>query len=132
MTRAKPIEHAVAWWIGYWWAFGEHRYGDRKAIVEAEDWAGPSFQTCVDCGTVARRFESTRRHVLLSFKHHREVAALADLIGLLRRALDEARYPLSRRYDPIKAILAKLEPARPPYELPPPLPAAGPRVGRGR
>jgi hypothetical protein len=34
----------------------------------------------------------------------------AALIGLLRRALDEARYPLSRRYDPIKAILAKLEP----------------------
>ena len=45
----------------------------------------------------------------------------AALIGLLRRALDEARYPLSRRYDPIKAILAKLEPPATKPELPPPL-----------
>jgi hypothetical protein len=47
------------------------------------------------------------------------------LIGLLRRAIDEARYPFSHRYDPIKAILAKLDPPWPPYELPPPLPAGG-------
>jgi hypothetical protein len=31
------------------------------------------------------------------------------LIGLLRRAIDDARYPYSRRYNPIKAILAKLD-----------------------
>jgi hypothetical protein len=55
------------------------------------------------------------------------------LIGLLRRTIDEARYPYSRRYDPIKAILAKLEPPPSQPELPPPLPAGGgPRVGRGR
>jgi hypothetical protein len=34
----------------------------------------------------------------------------AALIGLLRRAIDEARYPLAPRLDPLKAILAKLEP----------------------
>ena len=34
----------------------------------------------------------------------------AALIGLLRRTLDEARYPFSHRYDPLKAILAKLGP----------------------
>lgn len=72
------IEHAVSWWIGDWWAFGEHRYGERKAIVEAEDWKGPSFQTCRDCGWVARKFETSRRHDVLSFTHHREVAALDD------------------------------------------------------
>ena len=33
------------------------------------------------------------------------------LIGLLRRAIDEARYPYSRRYNPIKAILAQARPA---------------------
>jgi hypothetical protein len=37
----------------------------------------------------------------------------AALIALLRRAIDEARYPYSRRYNPIKAILAKLEPPPP-------------------
>jgi hypothetical protein len=43
------------------------------------------------------------------------------LIGLLRRAIDEARYPFSRRYDPLKAILAKLDPPPPRPELPPPI-----------
>jgi hypothetical protein len=55
------------------------------------------------------------------------------LTGLLRRAIDEARYPYSRRYTPIKAILAKLDPPAPRLESHPPLPAGGgPRVGRGR
>jgi hypothetical protein len=55
------------------------------------------------------------------------------LIGLLRRALDEARYPFSQRYDPLKAILAKLDPPAPKPELPPPLrPGMGPTHGQGR
>ena len=49
----------------------------------------------------------------------------AALIGLLRRALDEARYPFSRRYNPVKAILAKLEPPPSNPEPLPPLPAGG-------
>jgi hypothetical protein len=55
------------------------------------------------------------------------------LIGLLRRVLDEARYPFSRRYDPLKAILAKLEPPAPkPEPLPPLRPGMGPTHGQGR
>jgi hypothetical protein len=57
----------------------------------------------------------------------------AALIGLLRRALDEARYPFSRRYDPLKAILAKLDPPAPkPEPLPPLRPGMGPTHGQGR
>ena len=48
------------------------------------------------------------------------------LIGLLRRAIDEARYPYSRRYNPIKAILAKLSPPKP---QPDPLPPLKPGIG---
>lgn len=55
------------------------------------------------------------------------------LIALLRRTLDYARFPLAPRLDPLKAILAKLEPPAPQPEPRPPLPAyAGPRAGRGR
>ena len=55
------------------------------------------------------------------------------LIGLLRRAIDEARYPYSRRYNPIKAILAKLDPPAPaPAPLPPLRPGMGPSHGQGR
>jgi transposase len=54
------------------------------------------------------------------------------LIGLLRRAIDEARYLYSRRYNPIKAILAKLEPApAAPAPLPPLRPGMAPTHGRG-
>jgi N6-adenosine-specific RNA methylase IME4 len=71
------IEQATQWWIGDWWAFGEHKYGDRKALVESEEWNGPAFQTCVNAGNVCKKFESNRRRLLLSFKHHAEVASLA-------------------------------------------------------
>jgi hypothetical protein len=52
------------------------RYGERKAIVEAEDWEGPDFQTCANAASVCRSFETSRRRELLSFRHHAEVAAL--------------------------------------------------------
>jgi hypothetical protein len=54
------------------------------------------------------------------------------LIGLLRRAIDDARYPYSRRYNPIKAILAKLDPPPQPAPLPPLRPGLVPTHGRGR
>lgn len=70
------LDRAVQWWIGDWWAFGEHRYGDRRAAVEGPDWTGPSFQTCMNAATVCRAFGTSRRREVLSFKHHAEVAAL--------------------------------------------------------
>ena len=56
--------------------FDQACYGQCKAIVEAEDWEGPTLQTCMDAASVCRAFETTRRREALSFKHHREVAAL--------------------------------------------------------
>jgi hypothetical protein len=51
------------------------------------------------------------------------------LIALLRETLEHARFPLAPRWDPLKAILAKLERRRRPHRCPP-LPASGgPRVG---
>ena len=64
------------WWIGDWWAYGEHRYGERAAIVQAPDWTGPSYQTCREAARVARQFRPAERQAGLTFKHHQEVAAL--------------------------------------------------------
>jgi len=64
------------WWLGDWWAFGAARYGERRALVDGENWDGPSFKTCAIAGSVARVFETSRRREVLSFKHHAEVAAL--------------------------------------------------------
>jgi hypothetical protein len=60
-----------------------------------------------------------------------EAAALAQL---LRRTIDEDRYPRAPRLTPLKTILAKLEPPLPrPGEPLPPLPAgAAPKRRRRR
>lgn len=64
------------WWIGDWWAFAEHKYGDRKALVTSDEWDGPAYQTCADAAWVCQKFETSRRREVLSFRHHKEVAAL--------------------------------------------------------
>jgi N6-adenosine-specific RNA methylase IME4 len=71
------VERSVSWWIGDWWAYGEATYGDRKAIIDADDWQGPAFQTAANAATVCRMFETSRRREILSFSHHAEVAGLA-------------------------------------------------------
>jgi hypothetical protein len=64
---------------GDWWAYGEHGYGDRKALVESEDWEGPAFQTCMHAASISRAFDETcRRRQVLTFNHHVEVAPLCD------------------------------------------------------
>ena len=57
-----------------------------------------------------------------------ETRAIAQL---LRRTLDFDPYPLAPRLDPLKAILAKLEPPAPKPE-PLPRPGMAPARGRGR
>jgi hypothetical protein len=54
----------------------QFRYGERKAIVEAEDWEGPAYESCRQAAWACKAFETVRRRTDLSFKHHAEVAAL--------------------------------------------------------
>lgn len=72
------------------WRFGERRYGERKALVESEDWDGPAFQTCMNAGQVASGFETSRRREALSFRHHAEVTSLPT--DWQDRLLDEAEH----------------------------------------
>lgn len=70
-------EKVLNWWIGDWWAFGEHRYGERAETC-AKDLFPQSFGTLRNIGSVARAFPATsRQHDVLSFTHHQEVAPLA-------------------------------------------------------
>jgi hypothetical protein len=78
-ARLGAAHKATQWWIGDWWTYGGHRYGDR--VQSVEEWGGLAFQTCQNYGAVAIRFETTRRREALSFSHH---------AGSLRRS------PLSR------------------------------------
>jgi len=63
------------WNLGDWWNKG-HKYGERKKLVESEEWDGPSFSTCASTGAVCKEFTSCRRRQVLSFGHHMEVQSL--------------------------------------------------------
>jgi hypothetical protein len=66
--------NTINWVIGDWWRFGWHRYDECKQLVE--NWGRLSLQTCEDAAWVAGAFETSRRRQVLSFGHHRAVAAL--------------------------------------------------------
>jgi len=87
-TNLGCFERAVAWWVGDWWVFGEHRYGARRELTEQPGWQGPAYQTCANAATVCRAFEFSRRRETLSFSHHEAVAALTPVEQ--DRLLDEA------------------------------------------
>jgi hypothetical protein len=66
----------LKWAIADWWVFGEHRYGERRALVSAENWSGPGFQTCMHMGRVAKAFpKPADRQQALTFSHHEAVAS---------------------------------------------------------
>ena len=62
------------WWVGDWINFGEKKYGETyKAAIEA---TGLAYGVCRNIASVCGRFELSRRHDSLSFKHHAEVQGL--------------------------------------------------------
>ena len=67
------VHEASLWWLGDWWRYGEHRYGDRARAVDGLPW---SFQTCMNAGWVAEQIGTSRRREVLSWSHHAEVAKL--------------------------------------------------------
>ncbi|MEQ9813988.1 MAG: hypothetical protein RLO50_14505 [Azospirillaceae bacterium] len=82
------VKRSIIWAIGDWWAFGQHAYGERAAVVKAPDWEGPSFKTCQQAGWVSNKYETSRRRDVLSWSHHAEVAKLP--ITTADRLLDDA------------------------------------------
>lgn len=69
------VQDGVLWWLGDWWRYGEHAYGERAAAV-AEGVTGYSFGACANAGWVAGKIETSRRREDLSYSHHAELAAL--------------------------------------------------------
>src|SRR5262249_54303125 len=87
----QKAEQGLMWWIGDWWAFGEHRYGERtKQLADTKD-REYKLQTLMDAGWVSRQIETSRRREVLSWSHHKEVAALepAEQDALLAEAVDK-------------------------------------------
>lgn len=83
-ARLVRMAEGVMWWLGDWWRYGEHRYGDRAFQAVP---GGYSVQTLRNAARVAEKFpaptENAPRGALtrrsdVSWSHHREVASLPD------------------------------------------------------
>lgn len=100
-------QRVVNWWIGDWWAAGSHRYGER-AKAAAQGIFGREFQSLMDMASVSRSFEPSRRREVLSFTHHREVAALPpdEADKLLERAESDQLSTRELRVEVVKRRVA--------------------------
>jgi hypothetical protein len=90
------IEGAILWWVGDWWAFGDHHFRARLKAISNEEWREsglPEYQTCANAGWVSSRFKNaSRRREMLPWSFHQEVAGIAveaDADALLDRAVGE-------------------------------------------
>ena len=87
--KLAQIGTGVQWALGDWWAYGNHTYGERKAVAVAKK-IPYEFGTLMNFAWIARSFETSRRREALSFSHHGEVAKLkpADQTKMLNRAVE--------------------------------------------
>lgn len=101
----SQVDGAMNWWLGDWWRFGEHKYGDRKALVDSEEWTGPKFQACADAAWVCAKFETSFRYEVLSFTHHRAAASLPfdEAIRVLNWA-SENRASVKETHEKVKQV----------------------------
>jgi hypothetical protein len=64
------------WMVGDWWNFGEGHYKNKRDRIEKPDWHGPTYQACMNCGWIAKRFKVSVRTEMLSYKHYERLAPL--------------------------------------------------------
>lgn len=78
-TSLQRVEGSVQWWLGDWWAFGEHTYGTRAEAARSGRIRNLAFGTLANYAVVSRAFAQTsRRREVLPFSHHAEVAKLSQ------------------------------------------------------
>ena len=58
------LDGAVLWCLGDWWAYGEHKYGER-AKAAADGMAGYKFQTLMNAASICSKFITSRRREVL-------------------------------------------------------------------
>jgi N6-adenosine-specific RNA methylase IME4 len=123
-ARLSKVEGAIQWWLGDWWAHGEHAYGERVAeLGEGGALAGMNFGTIMNYGWVASSIETSRRREVLFFNHHEAVASLTSkqqerwlaiavrdklTVAQFRAMLRDWKRGISRRSLQITAIKKKL------------------------
>jgi hypothetical protein len=75
---------------------GRAVFGERKKLVESDDWTGPAFEQCAQAAVVCRVFDQKTlfRNKVLSFQHHKVLASLKLKPALIEELLDWCEAPL--------------------------------------
>lgn len=75
-NKFSELSGAVQWAWGDWWNSGQFEHGERKQIVESEEWSGLAYQTLKNYGDVSEKYSQEYRYPQLSFRHHMECSSL--------------------------------------------------------
>lgn len=96
------------WLIGDWWAFGDHKYGERSKVAGQGIFAHLAFKTLMTYGSVSRSFETSIRMEHLSFAHHQVVSGLApeERAPLMAKAEAESMPKEALRVEAMKRRVA--------------------------
>ena len=66
--KLTKVEDSMQWALGDWWAYGDFKYGERKALTT--DLGFYCFGSLMNMATVARRVPTSLRNEVLSWSHH--------------------------------------------------------------
>jgi len=64
--------------VGDWWAYGHHTYGSRAKAAVKDKKFPYSFESLMNLGSVSRKVPTSLRNELLTWSHHKEIAALDE------------------------------------------------------
>jgi hypothetical protein len=68
------MDDARQWWMGDWWISGV-KWGEGREVCEA---LGLAYQSAMNYGSVAGKFQFSRRRENLTFSHHAEVCTIPE------------------------------------------------------
>jgi len=68
---------AVQWSLGDWWNSSRLTHGERKKIVESDEFTGLKYESLRKFGKVCKMFKIGTRVPSLTFRHHQECSSLS-------------------------------------------------------
>jgi hypothetical protein len=91
------VERAILWWLGDWWRYGEHHYGEGAYHAAP---TGYALSTVRKAAWVAEQIEPGRRRADVPHSHHEAVASLPPKVAdriLARAAIENLTLPHVRQ-----------------------------------
>jgi hypothetical protein len=110
-SHLQAVHRSVLFWIGDWLVWGQGKWGEKYA--QAVESTGYAVQTLMNAQWVASRIEISLRGEVLSWSHHREIAALEPPEqGVWLKAAVDNQWTVRELRDEIKKKRIQRQPHR--------------------